>query len=259
VPKISVQKTLKLLEQNIKCGQSKIVGSEAPSAMTPTISPPPQPKNSQNVNYALLSTSSTLGRVRGFSIELLFMLHEGGGRCCDLSERSGKTQPYVHRYLKNLRKYNLVCRNEAFWFLTDFGAEFVKYLSIVYNNIIDYRKKKERKKEERRKKIESSAQKRVFQARFDIWLQNCNLLEKEKEIVEILTDHYKRTGSKYLLFATFYDVAARFQVSPDNLNQIFMNLKQDHVAYCWRDKTHDAWKVALYKAFVEALEKNEGG
>jgi hypothetical protein len=38
------------------------------------------------VNYALLSTASTaLGRVRGFTITLLYLLFDGGGRCCDLA------------------------------------------------------------------------------------------------------------------------------------------------------------------------------
>jgi predicted transcriptional regulator len=73
------------------------------------------------------------------------MLYDGGGRCCDLAERSGKSQNYVHRYLRNLRKYGLAFKNEAFWFLTPKGVEFVKYLDFVNNKILEYRKKVERK------------------------------------------------------------------------------------------------------------------
>jgi len=226
--------------------------------MTPTAVGDSQPKNSTGkVNYALLSTSTTLGRVRGFSIELLFMLTDGGGRCCDLSERSGKTQPYVHRYLRNLRKYNLVRRNEAFWFLTEFGGEFVKYLNILYNNIIDYRKKKERKKKVRRKIVESSQPKVLKQVAISLWLQDSDRSRAEKEVVEVLVKHYNETGSKFLYFRDVYHFADKFKVRPDEVNQLLMSLKQDRIIYSFGDKQHNAWKIGLYKAFLESLKASQ--
>jgi len=43
------------------------------------------------VNYALLSTTPTaLECVRGFTITLLYMLYDDGGRYCDLAEKSEK-------------------------------------------------------------------------------------------------------------------------------------------------------------------------
>jgi hypothetical protein len=47
-----------------------------------------------------------------------------------------KSQNYVWRYLKNMERYGLALKNGDFWFLTDSGVEFVKYLDVVYNNII---------------------------------------------------------------------------------------------------------------------------
>jgi len=226
--------------------------------MNPTAVGDSQPKGGQEkVNYALLSTT-TLGRVRGFSIELLFMLHEGGGRCCDLSERSGKSQPYVHRYLRNLRKYELVRQNDAFWFLTEFGAEFVKYLHIVYNNIIEYRKKKERKKKEERKLEESSPPKVLKQVAISLWLQDSDRSRVEKEVVEVLVKHYNETGSKFLYFRDVYHFADNFKIRPDEVNQLLMSLKQDRIVYSFRDKQHNAWKVGLYKAFLEGLKASQG-
>lgn len=221
------------------------------------------------INYQLLTTTTTLGRVRGFSIELLFMLNEGGGRCCDLSERSGKTQPYIHRYLRNLRNYGLVTQNDAFWFLTDLGKEFVKYLNIVYNNIIDYRKKKERKKKVRRKKIERlnlnsqdskgkelvKKPKFLKQVKIDLWLRGSGLEDSEKEVVEVLVKHFNETGSKFLYFKDHYDIAERFGIRPDQVNPILMHLKQDNIIYTFRDRNHDAWKLGLKKAFVETLAR----
>jgi hypothetical protein len=44
-----------------------------------------------------------------------------------------------------MERYGLALKNGDFWFLTDSGVKFVKYLDVVYNNIIDYRKKIKRK------------------------------------------------------------------------------------------------------------------
>jgi hypothetical protein len=66
-----------------------------------------------------------------------------------------KARHYVHRYLRNLRKYGLAFKNEAFWFLTPKGAEFVKYLDFVNSKILEYGKKVERKEKENRKKEET--------------------------------------------------------------------------------------------------------
>jgi hypothetical protein len=135
------------------------------------------------VNYALLSTTSTaLGRVRGFTITLLYLLIDGGGRCCDLAERCGKSQNYVWRYLKNMERYGLALKNGDFWFLTDSGVEFVKYLDVVCNNIIDYRKKN-------KKKVESNPPKNTKQIPISLWLQNSGLDNVKKEGVEVLLRH----------------------------------------------------------------------
>jgi hypothetical protein len=74
--------------------------------------------------------------VRGFTITLLYMLYDGGGRCCDLAERSGKKPELRPQILEKFAKYGLAFKNEAFWFLTPKGVEFVKYLNFVNSKII---------------------------------------------------------------------------------------------------------------------------
>lgn len=206
------------------------------------------------VDYALLSTTS-LGRVRGFSIQLLFMLHDGGGRCCDLAERSGKSQKYVYQYLKNLRKYGLVIKNEAFWFLNDSGAEFVKYLDIVYNNIIYYQKKEERKKKESQKKEKSSAPKVPKQISLGVWSRNNSLGDCEKAVVEVLVDHYNKTSSKYILFPDHYTLSDRLGFDLNTTATALTRLRMDNIIYLIKDQTQGCWKLGLKKAFVDALER----
>jgi hypothetical protein len=132
------------------------------------------------------------------------MLYDGGGRCCDLAERCGKSQNYVWRYLKNMERYGLALKNGDFWFLTDFGVEFVKYLNIVYNNIIDYRKK-----------VESNPPKNTKQIPISLWLQNSGLDSVEKEVVEVLLRHYNETGSKFILVKNQFELAEKLKANPN--------------------------------------------
>jgi hypothetical protein len=114
-------------------------------------------------------------------------------------KRSGKSQHYVWRYLKNMEKYGLAIKNGDFWFLTPKGAEFVKYLDFVNNKILEYRKKVERKSKENRKKVESKEPKTTKQIPISLWLRNSGLDNVEKEVVELLLKHYNETGSKFIL------------------------------------------------------------
>jgi hypothetical protein len=209
------------------------------------------------VNYALLSTTSTaLGRVRGFTITLVYMLYDGGGRCCDLAERSGKSQPYIHRYLRNLRKYGLAVKNEAFWFLTPKGVEFVKYLDFVNIKILKYRKKKERKKKEDRRKVESNQPKTSKQIPISLWLQNSGLDDVEKEVVEVLLRHYNETGSKFILVKDQFELAERLGATPSEVLEALKNLRQDNIIYLFRSDIEGYWKVGLKATFLKVLEKN---
>jgi Mn-dependent DtxR family transcriptional regulator len=207
------------------------------------------------VNYALLSTTSTaLGRVRGFTKTLLYMLYDGGGRCCDLAERCGKSQNYVWRYLKNMERYGLALKNGDFWFLTDSGVEFVKYLDVVYNNIIDYRKKVERKSKEDRKKVETNQPKRSKQIPISLWLQNSGLDSVEKEVVEALMKHYNETGSKFILVKDQFELAEKLKANPSEVLEALKNLRQDNIIYLYRSDIQGYWKIGLKKSFLNILE-----
>jgi predicted transcriptional regulator len=209
------------------------------------------------VNYALLSTTSTaLGRVRGFTITLLYLLFDGGGRCCDLAERSGKSQNYVYRYLRNLRKYGLAVKNDAFWFLTPKGAEFVKYLDFVNNKMIEYRKKKERKKKDNRKKVETNQPKTTKQIPISLWLQNSGLDSVEKEVVEVLMKHYNETGSKFILIKDQFELAERLNANPSEILGALKNLRQDNIIYLYRSDIQGYWKIGLKSSFIEILKNN---
>jgi len=110
---------------------------------------------------------------------------------------------------------------------------------------------------EERRKEESCSPKRLKQISISLWLQSSGLNDAEKEVVEVLVNHYNGTGSKFLYFSDIYEIAERFKIQPDQVNRVFMNLKQDHIVYNYRDRSHNAWKIGLYKAFVQALERRD--
>jgi hypothetical protein len=207
------------------------------------------------VDYVLLSTTTSLGRIRGFTLKLLFHLKDGPKRCCDLAEITQKPRNYVYTYLKNMRNYRLAEKNGVFWNLSILGKDFLSYLNIVYNNIIECQKKEERKRKERTKKVETSLPKRLKQVRFDLWLQNSNLNDTEKEVVEVLMKHYNETGSKFILVKNQYELAEKLAKHPEILTHALKNLVQDNIIYLYHYKTMGYWKVGIKKAFIELVQK----
>jgi len=216
-------------------------------------------KLDEKIENTLLYTSPTfvtLQKIRGFTLELLFQLRNRELTAVDLVDLTGKYPQYINRYLYNMRKYGLVQKNGSFWRLTEFGLSLLSHLESLDVDIDIIRKKKERSKKEGRKKKESSFQRRTIQTSFSIWLENYHrtLEDAEKSVVDILLDHYDKTESKYIYCSDTYEMAKKFQIRPDQVTRVMRNLKADRITYARYDPVHSAWKVALYKPFLEKLE-----
>jgi len=106
----------------------------------------------------LSSTTTSFGKIRGFTVDLLFVLKNHGLRTSEAAELTEKSTAYVSRYLKNMRKYGLTEKQGFLWFLTPLGGEFLEYFERVDRSrnstysIIHTSRKKKRKKEERNQK-----------------------------------------------------------------------------------------------------------
>jgi hypothetical protein len=155
-----------------------------------------------------------------------------------------------------MERYGLALKNGDFWFLTDSGVEFVKYLDVVYNNIIDYRKKVERKSKEDRKKVESKQPKSSKQIPISLWLQNSGLDSVEKEVVEVLMKHYNETGSKFILVKDQFELAEKLGANPGEVVEALKNLRQDNIVYLFRSDIGGYWKVGLKRGFLRVLEED---
>jgi len=76
----------------------------------------------------------------------------------------------------------------------------------------------------------------------------------EKVVVEVLLDHYNKTGSLFRYYRNIYHAADSFKIPVDKIDTVLMRLKQDRVAYKYWDKHYGALKIGLYKAFIKKLK-----
>jgi len=207
-------------------------------------------------NHSMLTTTSTaLGRVRGFSIKLLIHLSKGVKRCCELAEETQRSRDYVYSYLKRLQKYGLADKNESFWNLTNLGAWFVEYIKRNLNiNDINIKLKSEQKKN-RRRTLKEQKENTNRQIHITLWFTNTDLSDVEKEVVEMLMEHYNRTRSKFILIKDVYELAEKVKATPEAVQKALKNLRQDNIIYLHRSEIHGYWKLGLKKEFVETQLK----
>ena len=220
------------------------------------------------MNDALLSTTSTVSRIRGFTIELLFLLKDECLTSTEISQRTGKSGNYVRCYLYNMRKYGLVDKELCFWKITILGRKIIEHY-IKVNNIIIESKRKQKKSKRRvkeskrwiRKKEDllcaetsfKACRRKTRQIQIEPFLRNCNLDDLEKAVVEVLIEHYNKTGSKFIMVKDQYELAERLNCNPSDLPNALKNLRQDGVIYIFKDKTFNCWKIGLKKQFLEVI------
>jgi len=127
-------------------------------------------------------------------------------------------------------------------------------LDVVYNNIIDYRKKVERKSKENKKKVESKQPKSSKQIPISLWLQNSGLDSVEKEVVEVLLRHYNETGSKFILVRDQFEFSERLKANPSEILESLKNLRQDNIIYIYRSDIQGYWKIGLKTNFLKIFD-----
>ena len=101
-----------------------------------------------------LSTTTSLSRIRGFSIIILECLKDNYLRSSEICEITNKPISYVCRYLYNLQNYGLIEKVEDFWILTEEGADFLEYYECFIKNKNRIRKNYERIMKVNRKNYE---------------------------------------------------------------------------------------------------------
>ena len=202
------------------------------------------------IEPSLLSSTTSLAKVRGFTIQLLFIMKNRYLTTSEICEITGKKGNYVRPYLYNMRKYGLAEKEGSFWKLTDLGRDLVKHYES--NNIIIEGK---RRVKEALKNSKSSTQNRhdsfcISNFLVDLGL---SLSEIEKAVVEVLIEYYNKTGSKFILVSNQYELAERLNCNPSDLPNALKILREKGIIYIFKDKTFNCWKIGLKKQFLERL------
>jgi len=203
-----------------------------------------------------ISTTS-FSRIRGFTIELLFHFRNRELRAMDLIDLTGKYAQYINSYLYNMRNYGLVKKRGPYWKLTDMGLSFLSYFMSLDTYHIHTKKELRKKKERSKKELRKLREKTLKQISINPWLRNSSLDDVEKEVAEVLVEHYNRTSSKFILVKDFYELAERLKKNPHNVLEALKNLRQDNIIYLYHSKLQGFWKIGLKKAFVQMLEATQ--
>jgi len=200
------------------------------------------------IEYSLLSSTTSLAKVRGFTIHLLFVIRNRYLTTSEICKITGKKGNYVRPYLYNMRKYGLVEKEGSFWKLTDLGRKLLEHYES--NNIIieSKRRVKEKKKKSKNSTVNKSDSFRISDFLLDLGL---NLSKIEKAVVEVLIEHYNKTGSKFIMVKDQYELADKLNCNPSDLPNALKNLRENGVIYIFKDKILSYWKIGLKNQFLE--------
>jgi len=209
-----------------------------------------EPHSQPSTPNASNTSTTTLSKLRGFTLDLLEHVEKENSTSWQLAEQTGKTTGYVNVYLFRLKKYGLALKNADFWFLTEEGVAFLKELNRNNRTIT-------REQHNNNRTITDEKPKKLEQVPISLFLHESSLDQVERAVVEVLLKHYNETGSKFFYCKTVYDIAERFHINPGQVNDTLMRLKQDHIVYSIKDPHHDAFKIGLYKGYLELLQAQE--
>jgi len=209
----------------------------------------------------LLATTTTLSRIRGFTVTVLLHLKDRLLTVSDLVELTGKYYEYVYMYLIRMRNYGLAEKKDSYWKITPLGVYFLNHMDEISKCRRRAKQKHNRNITETKQKLNRNKTfekpKRTIQTSFEVWLKNYHrsLEDAERVVVEVLLDHYRKTGSKFIYCSPpdIYTIAEKFGIRPDQVNQVLMNLKEDKIVYSMKDRLHGAVKIGLYLDFVKKL------
>ena len=213
------------------------------------------------IEPSLLSSTTSLAKVRGFTIQLLFIMKNRYLTTSEICEITGKKGNYVRPYLYNMRKYGLAEKEGSFWKLTDLGRDLLEHYE-SNNTIIESKRRVKEKKKKSKKRVKEALKnsKSSTQNRHDSFcISNflvdlgLSLSEIEKAVVEVLIEHYNKTGSKFILVGNQYELAERLNCNPSDLPNALKILREKGIIYIFKDKTFNCWKIGLKKQFLERL------
>lgn len=199
----------------------------------PNLTPPTQKTNTAAI------TSTTLGRVRGRSLNILCLLLNEPHRTFELGEILDYPAPYIWKYLQRLQKYGLVREQDCFYFLTDKGVSFTNTLPINFNIIKSKVTRTRQKLDTSRQKLDSKSKIIPMQVSLAFWQPKYPIDESTSMVVEVMVAHYNDTASQgkarvgytYPASYTKWDIAKDFELTMEQLDEVNRVLQNQGIGY----------------------------
>jgi len=218
-----------------------------------------------------ISSTTTAARLRGFTLELLALLKDDVASIFELSEITDRPLKRLRVYLWRLKKYGLIEGDGVFWTASHEGLYVLSLLSSRKKNeeILSKRlesppnikpyspesctanSKQGHRSITLRLQFDNTKITVPKQLTLEKAFQRFNLNDCEKEVVEVLLDHFNRTGSPFIYLNFIEDL--HLDYSAGILQEAFRKLRQDNIIYIWQDRSMKALKLGLKKAFLEKL------
>ena len=219
----------------------------------------PEKKKYQDRNFSKITSItptptnfiSNPCKFRGKTIEILGVLSNSGGMTTrEISDQTGiPVQSFKCILLANGEKRGIFERKERWgWKATPFGF-FI--LSINNNNVQTNTNKVQTKYKSKYNRTLDSP-KKSHQLNLSIFTSRSDIEDPERVVVEVLVEHYERTGEKYRYFRDLYHFCDETGVSAVDAPTAIARLKEEGCIYTRKDEF--GWKIGLKVGFVERLK-----
>lgn len=204
----------------------------------------------QESYYKSTSTTLHFGRIKGLSLDIIFVLCEEDQplRTIDIANILGKKRNIVYQYLRRLAIKGFVNYEQGLWLALGSAIKLYKILKRLHED----NKKIAQRLQEDYNKI-TVAEKQI---KFDHCFSNYHPTEAEEVVVKALVEHYNRTHQLGILLQNPYDYYEHgIHLAPEDFNRARISLQNEGIITWGRYKDKGAWKLALKKDFVLMLSK----
>jgi len=186
-------------------------------------------------------------KYRGHTLTILGVLTELGGLSTrQISDKTGIPVKVVYVYCSRGVEQGIIYRQESWGFAaTSLGLKILSIAPSSYSH-----NTKVTQKQHKPNTITTEESRTVNLTSFS---KREDLTEYDKQVVEMLSDHYCRTDVKYRLFGDHHEVGETFKIPESELQQTLRHLKEEGCIYVL--KTPMGWKIGLMKGFIARLKE----
>ncbi|MEM4406204.1 MAG: hypothetical protein QXS68_04085 [Candidatus Methanomethylicaceae archaeon] len=106
-----------------------------------------------------------------------------------------------------------------------------------------------------RQRLDNDDHQKQHQLHITSWLKSNHLTDCERVVVEVLVEHFNRTGSPYFYITSPEDLYQHgVNFTPEVVASAIKKLREDGIVYLYKDKSMGSFKLGLKKQFIESMK-----